>query len=350
MNSKEVFGNRVKAARRMANLSMAELAEKMEKTVKKQSISKYEKGEMLPTSENLIILSRALNVPIDYFFKNNIIQLGNIEFRKKARIGKKEYLSIVEKVRDRIEKYLELERLVHIQSSFQNPLNHNVVNSKMDIEKAVIELRKEWQLGLSSPIPRVIELLEKHRFKIIEVDVSSDFDGMSTIIQDIPIIVVNRNFNNIRKRFTALHEMAHLIFRFPGSLEPKGVERLCHFFAGAFLIPRQTFIEEFQDERSRISMLELVQIKYAYGLSIQAIMARAKDLNIITENRYRQFCIHFNKAGYRKKEPGHYPIKEISNRFDLLIHKALSEEIISFSKASALSGKSIDELYKEFNI
>ncbi len=75
-----------------------------------------------------------------------------------------------------------------------------------------------------------------------------------------------------------------------------------------------------------------------------------KDLGIISVSRYKEFCIKFGKSGYRKNEPGDYPVNEYSNRFDLLVFKALAEEVISFSKASALSGKSIDTLYQEFNI
>ena len=350
MEIKEVFAKQLKAARRMANMSMAELAEAMEGRIKKQSISKYEKGLMLPSSENLIALAGVLKVPVDYFFKVSTIQLENLAFRKKAKLKNKEYQSIVEKTRDFIERYLEIESILNIKSSFKNPLSDNYIASKNDIENAVIELRKKWKIGVLSPVHKVIEMLERNNIKIIELEVSPDFDGLSAIIKDIPIIVINKKFDNVRKRFTVLHELAHLMFRFPGELERREIEKMPHYFAGAFLIPQEVFLRDFSPPRSRISLFELVKMKENYGLSIQAIMARAKDLDIITERRYKEFCIKFGKAGYRKNEPGAYPVNEYSDRFDLLIYKALAEEVISFSKASALSGKSIDTLYKEFNI
>ncbi len=350
MDIKEIFAQQLKAARRMANMSMSELAEAMDGRIKKQSISKYEKGIMLPSSENLIVLANVLKVPVDYFFKNNMIQLGSLAFRKKAKLKNKEYHSIVEKTRDFIEKYLEIESILGIESSFNNPVSNDLIESRNDVEQAVKDLRESWKIGLLSPIHKVIELLEKNNIKIIELDVSSDFDGLSTIIRNIPITIINRKFDNVRKRFTALHELAHLIFRFPEELDTGEIEKMCHYFAGAFLIPKEVFIREFSSTRFRISLFELIKIKENYGISIQAIMARAKDLGIITENRYKEFCIKFGKSGYRKNEPGEYPVNEYSDRFDLLIYKALAEEIISFSKASYLSGKSIDALYKGFNI
>ncbi|MCK4766401.1 MAG: ImmA/IrrE family metallo-endopeptidase [Candidatus Aminicenantes bacterium] len=350
MNKKEVFAKQLKAARRMANMSMADLAEALGGKIKKQSIGKYEKGIMLPSSENLIALAETLKVPVDYFFKQKMIRLESLAFRKKAKLKNKDYHSIVEKTRDFIERYLEIEALLNIRSSFSNPLPDNFIVSKEDIERAVVELRKNWQVGIFSPIHKVIELLERNYIKIIELEVSRDFDGLSTVIQDIPVIVINKNFDNVRKRFTALHELAHLIFRFDSKLDPREIEKMCHYFAGAFLMPKEIFVKDFSGSRSMISLFELVKIKENYGISIQALMARAKDLHIITANRYKDFCIKFGKSGYRKSEPGNYPVNEYSNRFELLIYRALSEEIISFSKASSLSGKSIDTLYKEFNI
>lgn len=350
MDLKEIFAIHLRAARRMANLSMAELAAAVKGKVKKQSISKYEKGMMLPSSETLIALADALKVPVDYFFKSNVIELEKLAFRKRAKLKNKEYHSIVEKTRYFIERYLEIESILGIKSTFNNPLSNNYTASKDDIEQAVVGLRKKWEIGLLSPVHKVIELLEINNIKIIELDVSSAFDGLSTIIRDIPIIVINKGFDNVRKRFTALHELAHLVFRFPGESGEKEIEKMCHYFAGAFLIPKEAFIRDFSSSRSRISLFELIKMKENYGISIQAIMARAKDLGIISTSRYKEFCIKFGKSGYRKNEPGDYPVNEYSARFDLLVYKALAEEIISFSKASAISGKSIDTLYREFNI
>ncbi|WP_298412052.1 helix-turn-helix transcriptional regulator, partial [Hydrotalea sp.] len=65
-----VFGNRLVSARKMAGMSLQDLADRLKNVVTKQSLNKYEQGKMKPDSELLIALSNALNVPVDYFFSS----------------------------------------------------------------------------------------------------------------------------------------------------------------------------------------------------------------------------------------------------------------------------------------
>jgi Zn-dependent peptidase ImmA (M78 family) len=86
----------------------------------------------------------------------------------------------------------------------------------------------------------------------------------------------------------------------------------------------------------------LIAIKENYGLSVQAIMARAKDLDVINDStyiRFRKFVNHNRQeAGW-----GKYLGKEQSDRFMQLVHRAASENIISMSKAANLAGKKLAE-------
>lgn len=65
---KDVFAKRLRNARIMQCLSMDALCEKMKNVVSKQTIAKYEKGVILPSSTVLIALANALNIGVDYFF------------------------------------------------------------------------------------------------------------------------------------------------------------------------------------------------------------------------------------------------------------------------------------------
>ena len=79
---KQIFSQRLKSARLMNGLSMDSLCEKINNIVSKQSISKYEKGIMMPESTILIALSKALNVNVDFFFRPYYVTVEDIEFRK----------------------------------------------------------------------------------------------------------------------------------------------------------------------------------------------------------------------------------------------------------------------------
>ncbi len=108
--------------------------------------------------------------------------------------------------------------------------------------------------------------------------------------------------------------------------------------------------EELWKRRSRITEWELMKIKGLYGVSMQAIMARAFHLKIISENVYLQFNIFVNKSGWRKSEPGEYEGIEEANRFKQLVMYAVAERIISLSKGAELFNQTLDDFEKEVRV
>ncbi len=343
---KEIFSIRLKMARSMSGLSMDALVDKMENIVKKNSISKYEKGEMTPSSTVLISLSKALDVKPDYFFRPLSLKLGDFEFRKKSKLGVKKINEIKATVRDYIERYIETEEILNIRKDFLNPVDNIHLIDIDDIEVVTEKIRQDWHLG-ESPISSVIELLEYNNVKILEIDAPMEFDGLSAYIDNLhPIIVLNKNYSTERRRFTALHELGHLILNFNENINGKIEEKFCNRFAGSLLLP-QTIIENILgNKRGRISLNELMFLQEKYGISIPATMYRLRDLRIISENNHKYFYIKQNKDKQLKENivKNRYYLKEKSNRFDNLIAKAISEELITYSKASELSLKSVEYL------
>lgn len=344
---KEIFSKRLKSARILAALSQDQLVEKMGNIVSKNAISKYEKGQMMADSTILLALSKALGVKPDYFFRPFTVEIEKVEFRKKQRLSVKDVNAIKQTVTDFVERYIEVEQFLNIASAFVNPIQGMAISTIKDIDKAALEVRSEWKLGLNA-LPNVIDLLEDKKIKVIEVEAPDDFDGFSGWADGkIPIIVINKNYNVERKRLTALHELGHLILNLNDTISDKEKERLCFQFAGAVLIPEPTFKSEIGDIRSHFSIPELVAVKETYGISIQAIMARAKDLGIINESQF----ISFRKWISRNRTEeglGAYKGIEQAFRFKQLIYRAAAEEVISLSKAANLSNLKLAEFRKEF--
>lgn len=344
---KETFAKRLKSARLLAGLSQDKLVHKMDGVVSKNAISKYENGLMQPDSKVLIALARVLNVKTDYFFRPFNASIENIEYRKKSKLSSKTREAINAQVVDMVERYLEVEQFLNTQSIFQNPLVDLIIKDQQDVEHAAEKLLQTWNLGFNA-LPNVIELLEEKEIKVIEIDTSLDFDGFSGWAdQQFPVIVINKNYNVERKRLTALHELAHLLLHFSADLDQKMIEKMCFQFAGAILIPRETLQMELGVKRNRISTKELIYIKENYGLSIQAIMHRAKELGIISEQYYKRFRIYI-RNNREENGLGEYKGIEASKRFKQLIYRAASEEIISMSKAANLSNQKLAGFRKEF--
>ena len=141
MELKEIFGARLKNARVINGMSMDDLCTKMNNLVSKQTISKYESGKMLPNSTNLIALANALNVKPDYLLRPFTVSLDKIEFRKKSKMGMKEENSIKERIRDKIERYIEIEEILGINSNFTNPIPNNSVIAPSDVCRIAAEVR-----------------------------------------------------------------------------------------------------------------------------------------------------------------------------------------------------------------
>lgn len=342
---KQIFGERFKSARVLNGLSLQDLADKLEQKVSRQALHKYEKGEVIPDSEMINLLSTALNVRPDFFFRETAVQLGEIEFRKLSKLPAKEESRIIESVKDKLSRYLELEEILSIQVEFKNPLNGwKTIASIEDIENAAQKVRNEWNIG-NGALSNCIELLEDNQIKVVEVDAGDSYDGLQTWVKKtIPIIAFNRDKvkSADRKRFTVLHELGHLLLPLNG-LPENEKEKYCHQFAAAMLLPREAAEKELGMGRTKLLIPELGALKKQYGISMQAIVMRAKDLDIISDNYCKQFFFLVKQMGWKVNEPVEYIGEEKSNRFEQLLFRALAEELISMSKAAALNNQSIAE-------
>jgi Zn-dependent peptidase ImmA (M78 family)/DNA-binding XRE family transcriptional regulator len=341
------FSERLKSARVMGGLSLQELADKLNNRVTRQALHKYEKGDFMPDSEMIAHLCDALGVRPDYFFRKEEVNLEEIEFRKYTRFPVKAKNSLIEKAKDKLARYLELEEILGIESRFSITFPNEPIRSNEQVDQFTLDLRNQLKLG-RGPIFNLIELLEDNHVKVLEIESEDSFDGLSAWANNrqVPIVVLNNSKTRSldRKRFTALHELGHLVMNLEG-LTDKQKEKFCHYFAAAMLLPKETLFEEVGKSRHKVFIPELGAIKKQYGISIQAIAYRMKDLEIISESYFRQFMFFVSQMGFKSEEPPEFAYngEEESNRFNQLLMRALAEELISMSKAAALSNMKLAE-------
>ena len=322
----------------MNGLSMANLVEKMADIVSKQAISKYEAGKMLPDSTVLIKLAETLDVKVDYFFRPFTVSLSCIEFRKKAKMTEKARKSVEQQVMDHVERYFEIEEIAGIERNASSLRRKEIIRSREDVIKLVQEIRKDWRLGKDG-ITDVISLLENKGIKVIEFDAPCEFDGLSGTAGEDIVIVLNSNIQPTeRKRFTALHELGHLIMNFDESVDEKAKEKLCHAFASEFLIPSDVFKDIIGDiSKSTLNMVAFAEIQHNFGISIDALIKKADDEGMITGNRYKNYHIRKNTNPSFKQYVEKSRIEnEQPHRFISLVYDAYSRSLISVSKAAAL--------------
>lgn len=346
-----LFANKIKSARLLNAMSQEKLAKQI--GVSKQMISKYENQESLPSSDILIKLSNTLNVKPDYFFTPNLVELENVNFRKKSNFSVRRLNSIKEEIKLKLSDYIEIENILQIENTFDVDKYRKQCNSIEDIESIVIDLRNEWEIGLD-PLHNITQLLEDKEIKVIEIEeIELKFDGLASLIDDkYALIAVNKNFTLERKRFTLLHELGHLLLdfsNFESEVDNKMEERICNRFASEFLFPKQSVIKEFGLKRNNISSIELEEIQKKYGMSIPAIFYRLKDCDVISDSRHSSFYRRINSNqkiknwAYQER----FQTPEISNRFERLVYRALAQELISATKAATLLKIPLEEILQK---
>jgi len=345
-----VIGARLKLARAAAGLSLRGLEARLDALVSAQAIGKYERDEMMPSSSVLIALARTLGVTEEYLLNPADVDLVAVEFRKRKLTSAKEAAEVRARILSEVERYLTIEQILAVQAPRVFPsADRHRVRSEDDLENAAEQLRTQWKLGTDA-IPNLCEFLEDKGVKICAIPLPDNVSGVQANIRtadaaELPVIVVNANDPGERQRFTMAQELGHLYLAVAKSLD---LEKACHRFAAAFLVPRATLIRETGASRHAISLRELFQLKLLFGVSGQALAYRCKDLGIINQATLANLFKAFGARGWRKKEPLELP-KEVPSRFERLCIRALAEGVISESKASELLQKTVREVVESLD-
>lgn len=295
------FSIRLHEARMMMGLSMEKLAELTGGIITKQSISRYEKGLMLPKRVAKLTMAKALNISDSYFDASNIsIDVPMLRTTSNGKLSEDELRALEAKLSFWAEQYLAKERMIHCQYSFdkdnsfknilfKNPVKGTKVSTLEDAIHAADLLRKRWHSG-DGPIASVLRLLERKGIKILSTELPDNVWGMSTWAENChPLMVLDMRPEKTtieRLRFTAAHELAHLLLTFPVNVD-LDVEKRCNKFAGFFLFTKQALIEEMGSEkRDELMLEEMIDLKELYGISIAAQVHAAWDIRMISREHY----------------------------------------------------------------
>jgi Zn-dependent peptidase ImmA (M78 family)/DNA-binding XRE family transcriptional regulator len=342
------MGERLKMARMKAGLSLRALAERV--AVSPMAISKYERGKAIPGSAILVNLAQELGVKSEYFFRPLKANLSTPSYRRKKSLSVKSQKMILGEVQEWLERYLEVESILfeeppvfHLPEGFPRQ-----ISSIEEAEYVAEALRREWQLGEDS-IENLSEVLEEHVLKVGVVSGKEGFDALTfKFDQKWPVIAIKGDLPGDRQRFSLAHELGHIVMKWkgPGDVE-KAAEKASNRFAGAFLVPAKAARRELGPRRHKLNYFELHSLKHKYGMSMKAWIYRAKDLDIINEYAATNYFRDFNMRGWHHREPWDDLPHEEPERMKRLVMQALSEDLISRSRAAELLGEPLAEFWKK---
>jgi predicted nucleotidyltransferase/Zn-dependent peptidase ImmA (M78 family)/DNA-binding XRE family transcriptional regulator len=330
-----LFGERIKIARRRAELSQRALGDAA--GVSAMAISKYERGLDVPRAAVLLGLAKALGVRTEYFLRPVTVNLPWPSYRRRAPLPRKKEWAIQGQVQEWLERYLVIESLLGEARTFRPPASlDRRVAWLGEVERVALRLRRAWALGLA-PIESLAEVLEDEGMKVGLVGGQEDFAALTFWLNDeSPVFALKRGLPGDRQRLSLAHELGHLL------LEPaEGVdaEKAAYRFAGAFLVPAPAAYGELGQSRTTLHHSELHLLKKKYGLSMQAWVHRAKELGIISEASAARLRRTFRQQGWHQREPGSQIPPEKPGRMERLALRALAEGVISRSRAAELVGQ-----------
>lgn len=329
-------------ARKLCHFSMDDLVRHMgEHAVSKMAISKIERGLMRPSATTLQAIAAACHLPLSFFHQSRL-DLGVLDYRFKQDVTEQQRQHVKSLADELLQSYFGVQMILDEQLSFTHPMRGTVLHNYADAEQAALKLRRKWEIGMQ-PIHSVYELLVCYGIHVLELDLDCDnVDGLSAWVNgDTPIIIINTRANTTteRKRFTALHELCHLLFRlrpddearhqsYLASLPPipydvtikqPDEERLCDLFASAMLMPEPCVLRRFGQTRTDVGIEEFKATRLLYGNSVASQIHRLHDLRLIDDDLYHHLyetIINKDRKEENLGEP--YPIMEKADRMPML--------------------------------
>lgn len=338
----DMVGKNIKYYRLLNKMTLSDLAKEL--NVTSMAISNYEKGLRNPDINTLKKIASIFRVGIAKLVapQNEGLIYNHGDFRKNSTLP----VSVQELIRASVENYYS--RFFTIVDTLGSrvlpdfPTCNQVILSN-DPEVNAIAMRQWLKLSYTGPIWNLISILENTGILIYKLNVNNDkFSGENGFVNKRPYIVINSNMNPERQRSTIAHELAHLCFDWPPSMESKQIEKMATAVSGAFLFPEVDAIRELGVHRSAVEK-DMILVAAEYGISMLLLAMRAREVKIITENVYKNFMIRSSQNGWRKNEPSRIP-DEKTLLFEQLTYRAIVEESISIQKGAELLEKSYQEV------
>ena len=357
-----IIGERLKEVREARKITQVELSRKI--GITRSSISAFENGIKFPSIQTVEKLSKELKIPMAYLQNERpprSNRISPLSYRKKSRTSQ-----AVQDQMSRLEEWLE-----DIYSVYNTYIDFPEVNflpakpenfeilSDADIERIAGELRAQWCMGLG-PIANLTDFIEANGIIIGRAFLESDIDAVSVWRSKRPHILINKTITScVRIRMNLAHELGHLILhRLVNEEDYKDdtkhilMENQATSFAGAFLFPMKSFYTEFHSTR----MDALLMLKKRWKVSMGAIVMRARNLELITENNVGSFYKLLSTKGCsRKSEPlddeiSLEPIKLISDANLVLAENRINlQRIIDETLLSRDDFYTITDIKPKFN-
>lgn len=301
---------RLTQARVLAGMTKQALAAKLR--VSPAAVGQYEAGVITPRADHIDALARFLDVPVAFFAAGRPharVDASMAHFRslRSTRVGQRaRAVAFVEQLWELTH---ALELRVELPEVDLPDLDAHSSDDPITPEVAARRLRRRWNIG-TGPLRHLVRTMEMHGIIVTLAPFAGPeevtrVDAFSTSRLPRPLVVLTPDRANdvYRHRFTAAHELGHLLLHTdinPGDIEQ---EREADRFAAELLTPAEQ-IEPELPTRLRVPALEPVGRRW--GVAADSLVRRTRELGITTEvsaRRAYQRIQQLKTAGLLRPEP-----------------------------------------------
>ncbi|MEU3881778.1 helix-turn-helix domain-containing protein [Streptomyces californicus] len=280
---------RLTQARHLAGMTKKEVAERV--GVSPAAIGQYETGSSKPRAGLIPGLADVLGVPVQFFLAGR--PMGKLDtsmahfraLRSTSGAQRNKALSFAGQA---WELTYALEKRVQLPvvdlPGFAGGEVHPGTELSSEPAEAARELRKRWRLG-DGPLRHLVRQMEAHGIVMVlppDADQSTakiDAFASGGLPRPLVVLTPNRTDDVYRHRFSAAHELGHLVLHSASTGDVRQ-EREADAFAAEFLTPRTSILPLLP---KRIDLARLADLSRTWGVSLKSLIYRCRELGLVSE-------------------------------------------------------------------
>jgi Zn-dependent peptidase ImmA (M78 family)/transcriptional regulator with XRE-family HTH domain len=308
-------GSRLRLARQLAGLRKTDLAALAGKSA--TAVAAWESGAKRPTAATVAQLALSLSVEPGFFAvrPDDVAALSTAphfrSLRSTSQLARDQafaYGQLAVDIASSLERHVEFPepRVPTVAVAPEGSVTDGAPDrAGGEPERAARLVRRQWALP-DGPAGHLVRLLEHHGVLVVfSPPHSASVDAYSFDSRVRPVVILNpikRDY--YRQRFDVAHELGHLVMH--GDAEPGGriVEAQAHRFAAELLMPAEQIRDQLPATMGGNAWRTLARLKEQWGVSMQALLYRARWLGRLGEVSYRNAMATISARGWRRDEPG----------------------------------------------
>ncbi|MEV6142382.1 XRE family transcriptional regulator [Streptomyces sp. NPDC051992] len=276
-------------ARRLAGLTKREVADGI--GVSAAAVGQYEAGTNRPRPELIPRLADVLDVPIQFFVAGR--PMGKVDssmahfraLRSTSGAQRERALGFVEQVWELTH---ALEKRVQLPPVNLPGFTGGEVCPGAELPDdpvgAARALRRHWGLG-DGPVRHLARRMEANGLIVVapaeaeEAAAKVDAFSSSGLLRPVVVLTPNRADDVYRYRFSAAHELGHLVLH-AGATGDSRLEREADAFAAEFLTPRESIHPLLPQ---RVDLARLADLSQTWGVSVNSLVYRYRELGLVSD-------------------------------------------------------------------